>query len=486
MKEHLIYFIISSQCLKSRPGCMANGETQGNQCQTRFEGKWFVRRLASTKLQHRFPFIYCLSVLVCGYMWVQTGYFEIMNLGVDNNLKTKVERRLHLGEGRGKKDVLSAAESMGWASEVADTAFSWQVLTDLWSWGTMSPPTGKGDLGSDLNWASVRPPGSLGSCLPIPQPCLPLLIPHLSHHQHLALWAYVGSWRSPLWRGIFLIGKITPSLPVFWFTSLTERAISWSSCFGAKLLRHLSSIFSMLISLPPGLEYYDYSKCSWTALLAEYLCTLVLKRLPKSISKLFVRAARVSPYAWACTQPVQTQPGGWALSLGLLIPTTWLGVPYSKTRAVSAPGEAAEDRGWLARLELTSRGEMFPSWTTKRVELKISVCVLWKMLGICYLLPCYLAQDCLRCYEVGWAGLSQSLFGWRLVRDRVSARSGFSLDGALSWAITACDPSSWGELPTGNFQVICLISPSYRGGREGNEMYFQCPCSHVPLPVGAT
>lgn len=43
------------------------------------------------------------SVLVCGYMWMQMGYFEIKNLGVDNNLKTKLEHRLRLGEGRGKK-----------------------------------------------------------------------------------------------------------------------------------------------------------------------------------------------------------------------------------------------------------------------------------------------------------------------------------------------------------------------------------------------
>lgn len=83
---------------------------------------------------------------------MQTGYFEIKNyLGVDNNLKTKVEHRLHLGEGRGKKDELSAAETMGWAFEVGDPPFLWQMLTGLWSWGTTSPPTGKGDLGSGLS-----------------------------------------------------------------------------------------------------------------------------------------------------------------------------------------------------------------------------------------------------------------------------------------------------------------------------------------------
>lgn len=97
--------------------------------------------------------------------------------------------------------------------------------------------------------------------------------------------------------------------------------------------------------------------------------------------------------------------GRLSLLLVLLIPSIWLRVPYSKTRAVSAPGKAAEGRGWLTWLEMTSREEMFPWWTTKRAELQILVCVLWKILGICYLLPCYLAQDCLRCYEVGWAGL---------------------------------------------------------------------------------
>lgn len=88
---------------------MANSETQRNQCQRWFEGKWFVRSLASTKLLHKFPFICCLSVLACGYMWVQTGYFEIKNLGVDNSLETKVKYRLHLGERWSKKDVFYQA-----------------------------------------------------------------------------------------------------------------------------------------------------------------------------------------------------------------------------------------------------------------------------------------------------------------------------------------------------------------------------------------
>lgn len=95
--------------MKSRPGRMANGETQRNQCQRWFEGKWFVRSLASTKLLHKFPFIRWLSVLACGYMWVQTGYFEIKNLGVDNSLETKVKHRLHLGERWSKKDVFYQA-----------------------------------------------------------------------------------------------------------------------------------------------------------------------------------------------------------------------------------------------------------------------------------------------------------------------------------------------------------------------------------------
>jgi len=70
------------------------------------------------------------------------------------------------------------------------------MLTGLWSWGSTNPPTGKRDLGSDLKGPSVHSPGSLGSSLPIPQPCLPLLIPLLSHHQCLVLWGYVGSWIS--------------------------------------------------------------------------------------------------------------------------------------------------------------------------------------------------------------------------------------------------------------------------------------------------
>lgn len=71
----------------------------------------------------------------------------------------------------------------------------------------------------------------------------------------------------------------------------------------------------MFISLPLSLGYHDYGKRSWTALLADYLCTLALRRLPQSISKLFARAARVSPYARASTQPVQTQvePSLWGV-----------------------------------------------------------------------------------------------------------------------------------------------------------------------------
>lgn len=70
----------------------------------------------------------------------------------------------------------------------------------------------------------------------------------------------------------------------------------------------------MLISLPFSLEYYDYAKCSWAALMTDDLHTLH----PKSISKLLARAVNMSPSTKACTQLVQTQG---IPALGLLTPS---------------------------------------------------------------------------------------------------------------------------------------------------------------------
>jgi len=64
------------------------------------------------------------------------------------------------------------------------------------------------------------------------------------------------------------------------------------------------------ITTMPTKDYDDYGKCFWRALPADCLCIRGLKSLPQSTAKLFARAARVSPYAGAHTQPVQTQPGG--------------------------------------------------------------------------------------------------------------------------------------------------------------------------------
>lgn len=80
MKEHLIILYIYIFYFSFLfTGLMA----WGNQCQRQSEGKQFVRKLASAKLPHKFSLIYCLSFLVCGYMWVQAGYFEIKDLGVE-------------------------------------------------------------------------------------------------------------------------------------------------------------------------------------------------------------------------------------------------------------------------------------------------------------------------------------------------------------------------------------------------------------------
>lgn len=114
---------------------------------------------------HRFPFTYCLPVLVCGDMWVQTGYFEV------DNLKTKVECRLILGKCKVKRYVKCC----------------WEQGLGIWS-GWHSPFVAHAwcSLGSKLNWDPVQSLGSL-ELLPIPQHCLPLLIPFLSYHQCLAL-----------------------------------------------------------------------------------------------------------------------------------------------------------------------------------------------------------------------------------------------------------------------------------------------------------
>lgn len=81
----------------------------------------------------------------------------------------------------------------------------------------------------------------------------------------------------------------------------------------------------MLTSLPPSLEYYDYAKCSWAALMTDDIHTLLLRRHPKSISKLF--AAHMSPCEWACPQLVQTQG---APALGLLTPLCARGAPTAR------------------------------------------------------------------------------------------------------------------------------------------------------------
>lgn len=168
------------------------------------------------RVLHKFPLIYCLPVLVCGDMCLQTEYFDIENLGADN-LKTKVDCKLILGKCKVKRCVNCCWEQgLGiWRGQ-----YSLFVAHAQWSLllGIRSPPTSQGYMRSNLNWDAVQSLGSLGSCLPIPQRCLPLLIPLLSYHQPLALQGYVGGWRSPLWQRVFLLGKITISLPVFWFT----------------------------------------------------------------------------------------------------------------------------------------------------------------------------------------------------------------------------------------------------------------------------
>lgn len=234
------------------------------------------------KVLHNFPLIYCLPVLVCCDMWVQTGYFDIRNLGVDN-LKTKVECKLILGKCKVKRCVKSCWEQ--WLG-IWSGLYSLFVADAWWSLilGHQEPshrPGGPGLKSKLRPCPTSRQSGelpthptalstfanSLPELPPVPgtpgirgQPEKPILAGNTSLRKNYTISACVLS-HLPWLHGPEHLSWMGPT--------------SWSSCFGAKLLRCLFSIFSMLISLPSSLEYYDYGKWSWAALMGDDLHTLL-------------------------------------------------------------------------------------------------------------------------------------------------------------------------------------------------------------------
>lgn len=199
---------------------------------------------------------------------------------------------------------------------------------------------------------------------------------------------------------------------------------------------------------------------------------LGLKRLPRAISKLFLRVTHVSPYTSSHIHTQQVEPSFG----GLLIPMVWLGSSQSKTRLCQL--QAAEDRGWLARLEVTSRDVPLMDNQEGRAK-DPGVCMLWKTLGVCYHATSLRIASAP--WRLGWAGLVivwlEASRGKSFCKERVFTRW-------CSFLSHHRDRPLFLNLGTSKWSIY-RITPSCRLGRQ-MKMYFQCPCPYVPYPVGAT